>query len=77
MRTYQWVMTVQLSTPAGTVSLTSAHGVVAPGQGQTRAQVFQQLLEKTVSQAEDDGRSGGFSLGNPVVIFFSLEPDKL
>ena len=77
MRRYHWVMTVQFWPAPGAVVTTWREGTFRPDTGQTREQAFDHLYKRTLAQAEADPRLQGVRLDNPVVTFFSLEPDEL
>ena len=77
MSRYHWVMTIQVWPEPATVITTYREGTVRPDAGQTRGQVFSYLYERTLALAAADPRLRGVSLDNPVVTFFSLEPDEL
>ena len=75
IRTYHWLLTVQLNAP-GVVSMTTTYGVYKVAPGQTRSQVFKELYDSAITQAQEEGRSRALHLASPVCTFFSLEPDE-
>jgi len=77
MSGYHWVLTIQfLPGEVPTVSTYGA-GTIVPAAGQTRGQVFAQLYDRLLAQAQTEPRLRGISLDNPIVTFFSLERDEL
>jgi len=66
---YHWVITLQW--PSG---LFTADGVTRPAPGITRAQLYTAVRTE---MAEDFRRRDRSLVGEPVVVFFSLEPDEV
>jgi len=64
---YHYVVTLQGETRNGFQALIYEQGVITPGPGDTRADVFRRVFTGAA------GRCGP----NPVPLFFSLEPDEL
>ena len=64
---YHYVITLQFEQRNGVQQLSYEAGVIVPEPGQTRADLFGHLFRGAASR-------GG---GNPVPLFFSLEPDEL
>jgi len=64
---YHYVITLQGEARNGTQHVRFEEGVITPGPGDTRADVFRRVFTGTA------GRCGP----NPVLLFFSLEPDEL
>lgn len=68
-REYCYVLTIQYPAPGGRgFGVSTDSGVFIPGPGQTRVQVYEQLLERMV-------RATGATRTN--TLFFSLEPNAL
>lgn len=68
MTRYHYVITLQGEMRNGVQPVSYEHGVIVPEPGQTRADLFRQILRGAVAKS---------SAANPVPLFFSLEPDKL
>ena len=64
---YHYVITLQFEMRNGVQQCSYEHGVIIPEPGQTRGDLFRQIFRGAASR-------GG---GNPVPLFFSLEPDDL
>jgi len=77
VKSYHWIITIQFWPPPGIVTTTYGAGTIIPSAGQTRGQVFGHLHERMLAQAQADPQLQGMDLNNPVVVFFSLEPDEL
>lgn len=70
---YHWVITLQWG-GVNSSPMASLEGTFTPAPGQTRQQAFRQLRDHAIAENESAGHQ---YQGEPVVIFFSLEPDEL
>jgi hypothetical protein len=64
---YHYVITFQFEASNGIQRLSYEHGVIVPGPGQSRGDLFRRIFQ---GAAATGGR-------NPVPLFFLLEPDDL
>jgi len=65
---YHYILSLQFERRGGVQQFSYVSGVYEPARGQTRADVFADLLQQAT-------RQGGGT--NPVPLLFSLEPDDL
>ena len=63
---YHYVITLQFEQRNGVQQLQYGHGVIVPGRGESRSDVFRHLFEQLAVHGT-----------NPVPLFFSLEPEDL
>ena len=72
---YHWVMTLQGNDKYGGVASSTCDGTAGFPAGFSREKAFRYCMDRTSAMIAE--RTPGFAGGPFVVLFFSLEPDRL